>query len=321
MPNNKLDPMPDPMPSAMPDPMPDPVPDPMPMNLPQAIIFDVDGTLADNERDGHRIAFNQTFAAAGLDWVWSESDYGELVKIGGGKERIHHYMATRIKTEPQGKSEEILKAENQAAVRTPISDLSSNPAGANELERDAWVQQLHGVKMTLYRQLIAERRIPLRPGVLRLLQECRQAGVRLAIATTSALPSALALIETIAPDAPDWFEVIAAGDIVPAKKPSPEIYQYALQQLQLPASVCWAIEDSEVGARAAIAAGLPTLITVNDYTRQADFSGATLVLSDLGERDRPFQVLGGTAAGQVNNRSWVDLALLRRLLRSSATLD
>ncbi|NJR69183.1 MAG: HAD-IA family hydrolase [Synechococcales cyanobacterium CRU_2_2] len=302
------------------------------MSLLQAIIFDVDGTLADNERDGHRIAFNQTFSAAGLDWIWSERDYGKLVEIGGGKERIRHYMATRDmtirdiamrgKTESQSKSketlEEILKEQEQADLRVKISDRFGDPARTEELELDTWVQQLHGVKMNLYQQLIAERRIPLRPGVLRLLQECRQAGVRLAIATTSALPSALALIETIAPDAPDWFEVIAAGDIVPAKKPSPEIYQYALQQLQLPASVCWAIEDSEVGARAAIAAGLPTLITVNDYTRQADFSGATLVLSDLGERDRPIQVLGGTAAGQVKDGSWVDLALLRRILWSSA---
>lgn len=258
------------------------------MSFPKAIIFDVDGTLADNERDGHRVAFNRAFAEAGLDWVWSEHRYRELLLVGGGKERIRHYIET---TQPHFPSGVV-------------------PEGDNLVE---FIRDLHSSKVKFYWQLIQKKAIPLRPGVMRLLQDCRQAGVRLAIATTSALPSALALIETMAPEAVSWFEVIAAGDMVAAKKPAPDIYEYALQQLQLAAQDCIAVEDSKPGTQAAIAAGLTTIVTVNGYTKQEDFTGAALVLSHLGEPEQSFQLLGGEARSRAAQSNYVDLALLSLL--------
>lgn len=259
------------------------------MVLPRALIFDVDGTLADNERHGHRVAFNQAFKAAGLDWVWSEQRYGELLGIGGGKERIRHYVET---TQPPLPS---------------VTDLST------------FILQLYLLKCQFYRQRLAQGDIPLRPGVLRLLRAAHQAGIRLAIATTSALSSAQALIDQLLGD--EWtgsptarsmgslFEVIAAGDVVLHKKPAPDIYRYVLEKLDLGAGDCLAIEDSPVGLRAALGAGLKTIVTVNHYTQASDFSGAALVVSHLGEPQQPFCLISGDAGGS----SQVDLALLERL--------
>lgn len=254
------------------------------MVLPQALIFDVDGTLADNERDGHRVAFNQAFDQAGLDWCWSELFYGSLLAVGGGKERIYHYIQS---------------------CQPELPDGIQSPADLADL-----ITALHQAKTQFYRQRLGLGMIPLRPGVLRLLQEAREAGVRLAIATTSALPSAMALLDkALPPGAVDWFEVIAAGDVVPAKKPSPDIYSYVLDRLALEARDCLAIEDSPVGLRAAVAAGLTTVVTVNSYTAGGDFTGASLVVSDLGEPELPFTVL----AGEVGEARYLDLALLRRV--------
>ncbi len=258
------------------------------MSFPKALIFDVDGTLADNERDGHRVAFNRAFAEAGLDWVWSEHSYRELLRVGGGKERIRHYIETAHPSLPSG-----ISAEGDSL--------------------DPFIRDLHSSKVKFYWQLMQEQALPLRPGVMRLLLDCRQAGVRLAIATTSALPSALALIESMATDATSWFEVIAAGDVVAAKKPAPDIYEYALQQLELKPQDCIAVEDSKPGCQAAIAAGLTTIITVNGYTKEEDFSGAALVLSHLGEPNQAFQLMGGESHAVAAHSNHVDLALLRLL--------
>ena len=147
----------------------------------------------------------------------------------------------------------------------------------------------------------------------RLLDEARQTGVRLAIATTSALDNVIALLETaIAPDSPQWFEIIAAGDIVPAKKPAPDIYHYVLQQMQLEPQQCLVIEDSEAGLQAASQASLNTVVTVNDYTRSQDFSSAVLVLNHLGEPDCPFAVIQGDAGAA----TYFDLAIADNLLKS-----
>jgi HAD superfamily hydrolase (TIGR01509 family) len=229
----------------------------------QALIFDVDGTLADTERDGHRVAFNRTFAAAGLDWDWSVSLYGELLAIAGGKERIGYYL----------------------------EEYRQNFQPPDNLQE--WIADLHGQKNKYYKKLLEEGAIPLRSGVKRLLAEARSQGVRLAIATTSALPNALALLEQTLD--PTWFEVIAAGDIVPAKKPAPDIYHYVLAQMGLEAKDCLVFEDSHHGFTAADRAGVKTIVTVNDYTRHQDFSGALLVLDSLGEPDRPCRVLAGNA--------------------------
>lgn len=239
------------------------------------LIFDVDGTLADTERDGHRIAFNQAFADAGLDWNWSIALYGELLEIAGGKERIQHFVKTYL---PEFKTDDL--------------------AG--------FAATIHAEKSKYYKTLVRDGKIPLRPGVKRVIESARSQGVRLAIATTSSLENVLALLETaLAPESPNWFEIIAAGDIVPNKKPAPDVYQYVLDQLELQPENCLAIEDSYQGLQASLGANLKTVITLNDYTRNHDFSGASLVINQLGEPDQPFEVI----SGEVGDQRYFDLSI------------
>ncbi|MEN9221468.1 MAG: HAD family hydrolase [Thermostichus sp. BF3_bins_97] len=231
----------------------------------QALIFDVDGTLADTERDGHRVAFNAAFAEAGLDWQWSVELYGQLLAVTGGKERIRHFIDIAQPPLP------------------PTDDLIG------------LIAQLHKAKTRHYTALLAQGGIPLRTGVKRFLQEAKTAGIRLAIATTTTPENVTALLEHTLPESLQWFEVIAAGDIVPAKKPAPDIYHYTLETMGLEPQDCLAFEDSHNGLLSAQQAGLPTVVTVNEYTQAQEFSGAALVLDHLGEPGDPFRVLGGTA--------------------------
>ncbi len=243
----------------------------------RAIVFDVDGTLADTERDGHRIAFNQAFEAHGLEWRWDVELYGKLLAVTGGKERIRHYV------ELYGKQK---------------------PADFDDL-----VAELHREKTRRYVEILEGGKIPMRPGVKRLLMEALERGIRLAIATTTTPENVTALLKcSLSPDSEKWFEVIAAGDIVPKKKPAPDIYFWAMEKLGLNPESCIAVEDSENGIRSSLGAGLKTLVTVSDYTRNQDFSGAAAVLSDLGEPDSPFGILAGESFG----RHYVDVDLLER---------
>ncbi|MDO9242300.1 MAG: HAD family hydrolase [Rhodocyclaceae bacterium] len=222
------------------------------MDTLQALIFDVDGTLADTERDGHRAAFNLAFADAGLDWHWDETLYGELLAVTGGKERIRFFVERYL------------------------------PKFATRPDFDALVKALHATKTVHFVQLVEAGQLPLRPGVARIIAEARAAGLRLAIATTTSPENVEVLLRaSLAPEALDWFEVIGAGDIVPAKKPAPDIYRWVLERLNLPAAACLALEDSENGLKSSCAAGIPTLITENAYTHGQDFTGALKVLPDL----------------------------------------
>ena len=250
----------------------------------QALLFDVDGTLADTERDGHRVGFNLAFQEAGLDWDWTVELYGSLLSVAGGKERILHFLSTEL------------------PGFEPPEDLNT------------FIAKLHKAKTRHYTQLLAEGRIPLRPGVNRLIQEAREAGIRLAIVTTTTPANVTALLEnTLGKDSLSWFELIAAGDVVPAKKPAPDIYVYTLETMKLQANQCLAFEDSYNGVISSSTIGIPTVITVNDYTRDHDFSGATLVLDQLGDPDQPFQSL----SGDPGSATYFDLALAQQIHQQS----
>jgi HAD superfamily hydrolase (TIGR01509 family) len=249
------------------------------MSTLEALIFDVDGTLSDTERDGHRVAFNRAFADAGLDWDWPVELYGDLLSVTGGKERLTHYIE-RYRPDFQP------------------------PEGVA-----AFVAKLHALKTKHYLDILAERGIPLRPGVERLLTEAREAGLRLAIATTTTPANVTALLESVLPGRLSWFDAIGAGDVVPAKKPAPDIYRYVLGELRLRPDQCLAFEDSELGLRSSTAAGIKTIVTVNGYTSGQDFTGASLVVDQLGEPEQPIEVLAGNNFGS----TLVDVSILRKL--------
>ena len=247
----------------------------------QAVLFDVDGTLADTEQDGHRIAFNAAFQQFGLEWNWDVDLYGELLQVPGGKERIRHYM------------------ENYAP----------SMLGKNNVQ--AWIADLHKTKTKYFESLMEAGKMPLRPGVARLIHELRQQQIKLAIATTTTMENVTALLtSTLGEESIDWFDIIGAGDIVSHKKPAPDIYHWVLDQLNLSARNCIAIEDSENGLKSALAADLSVLITVSGYTHRQNFSGAAAVLSDLGEPAQPFTHI----AGLTNHDQWVNTDFLHRLI-------
>lgn len=242
----------------------------MELEMPElkALIFDVDGTLADTERDGHRVAFNLAFSDAGLDWNWTVDIYEDLLSVTGGKERMKYFLD---KYQPKFDQPE---------------DIAS------------YIADMHKAKTAHYTELLSKGAIPLRPGVERLLNEARDKGFRLAISTTTTPANVEALlVHTLGKESMDWFEVIAAGDIVPAKKPAPDIYDWALDKMNLTAEDCIAFEDSRNGVLSSLAANLKTIITINDYTKDHDFTGAAIVLDQYGEPDSPFKVIDGDAHG------------------------
>lgn len=244
------------------------------MALIEALIFDVDGTLAETE-ELHRLAFNASFAAAGLTWVWDRARYGQLLEVTGGKERMKHFVAQY--------------------------------GGAPALD-GAQIAALHADKTARYTAMVEAGELRLRPGIERLLAEAKAAGLKLAIATTTSRANVDALLLATLGTQP--FDVIAAGDEVAAKKPAPDVYRLAVDGLGVSAAACIAFEDTANGLRSAIGAGVACLMTVSGFGGNGPFPGALAVVDHLGDPGNAASVMAGPPlAGQV-----VDIAALEALL-------
>ena len=214
-----------------------------------ALIFDVDGTLAETE-EAHRLAFNKAFAEAGLDWDWTPDLYRKLLKVTGGKERIAWFMASR----------------------------TEDPLAGREADIDLLIRRLHARKTELYATRVAAGAVTLRPGIEPLIREARRRDVRLAIATTTSWPNVEALIgAALGREVLGWFDAVACGDMAALKKPAPDVYDLALAALGIPAARAVAIEDSWNGVRAAKAAGLAVIATPSLYSANDDFTEADVV--------------------------------------------
>jgi HAD superfamily hydrolase (TIGR01509 family) len=221
----------------------------------EALIFDCDGVLVDTERDGHRVGFNRAFDQHGIDAEWSIELYGRLLRVAGGKERMHAYF-----------------------------DEFGWPEGVEgDDAREALIRELHKTKTEITSRLVGEGALQLRPGVARIVDEALNSGVRLGVCTTSNPKFIDAVLELLGPERKAGFEFVHAGDIVSKKKPDPEIYELAKQSLGLPAHKCVVIEDSRNGLLAAKGAGLPCLITTSTYTIDEDFAEADRVVPVLGD--------------------------------------
>jgi HAD superfamily hydrolase (TIGR01509 family) len=248
----------------------------------KALIFDVDGTLADTE-DAHRQAFNAAFREVGLDWHWHESLYARLLDVTGGKERLLYYW-------------QLVDPEH---------------AGGSRVQ--ATVDAVHAIKTRCYDALVGAGQLPLRPGILRLIREAGAAGMPIAIATTTTPANIDALLRT--PFGSNWRSLFAAvcdAGSAANKKPAADVYLAALAELKLRAGDCLAFEDSHNGLRAACAAGIPTVVTPTAYTRSHEFDGALMQFPHLGDPEQPLE---NPVPGL--EQRWVDLAALRRWHQAS----
>lgn len=238
----------------------------------EALIFDVDGTIADTE-EAHRIAFNLAFERHRLGWNWEPGEYRELLKVTGGKERITSYIAT-----------------------LPIGEAERRRLGK-------LVPDIHAEKTRFYSAYVGDGTVPLRSGVVRLFDEALGAGCKLAIASTTTAVNVDALLHsTLGARGLDMFTVIACGDQVRAKKPAPDIYKLALHELGLEADHAVAFEDSSNGLRSALGAGLWTVVTPNFWTADHNFDGASLLLPHLGDPAHPLRDEPG---GRLQTRAWL----------------
>jgi len=248
----------------------------------EALIFDVDGTLADTE-ELHRQAFNGAFYEHGLRWNWNPHIYAGLLHISGGKERIRHYL----------EGLELDRDERQRIT--------------------AQIPDIHAAKTRLFTKLVDSGRAPLRPGVVRLMREAHEAGVRLAVASTTTPANLEALVSRyLGDDAIGWFSVVAAGDQVANKKPAPDIYLLVLRTLGVNPSECVAFEDSERGLRAAQSAGLFTVVTPTFWTTNEDLASADLYLPHLGDPGAPLD--DGAAIKAAG--PWLTLTILEQLVHT-----
>ena len=225
----------------------------------RALVFDFDGTIAETERFGHRVAYNEAFEELGLHERWDEDTYGALLSVAGGRERLEAFFERA----------------------RPFLDRTA---------RAALARRVHEVKRRRFDAIGPG--LALRPGVERLALAARGAGLRVAIATTAAHEGVEALLRGH-PALASAIEAIAAGDDVPRKKPAPDVYELVLRQLGVAPGEALALEDSAIGLQAARAAGMRVLVSPSGYTAAENFTGASAVLSDLGEPDRPCTTLTG----------------------------
>ena len=226
----------------------------------RAVVFDVDGTLVDSERRGHRVAFNMAFEEFDLPYQWDEDEYGELLRVTGGQRRLHRYLSEQ---------------------------------GMAEDERERLVPALHERKTEILSQLVDDGRVDVRPGARRLLDELTGAGCRLAVATTGSRGWVERLLDRLL-DGVD-FEAVVTGDEVAERKPDPEAFVLALERLGVDASEAVVVEDSSEGLRASVAADIPCVVVVNGYTADHDLAEADLVLDGFGEPDARAEVLADRA--------------------------
>ncbi len=221
-----------------------------------ALIFDCDGVLVDTERDGHRVAFNRAFSEAGIAHAWDVQLYGRLVRISGGKERMRAYFDE---------------------VGWPVPPT----------ERDALIVRLHALKTDLFMKIIESGELPLRPGIMRIVDEAHAAGAKLVVCSTSNERAVHGVVHhLLGPEREAWFSIFA-GDIVKAKKPDPEVYQLAARKLGLDPARCVVVEDSRNGLLAARGAGMTCVITKSTYTAGEDFTGAAAIYPELGDPPAP----------------------------------
>lgn len=220
----------------------------------EAILFDCDGVLADTERDGHRPAFNRAFQNNGIDEEWDVELYGKLLEVGGGKERMTAHW-------------------NEVGWPNVIPEES----------RKEKVKALHLEKTDIFMDMIGEGSIPLRPGVLRLVDEAISNGVRLAVCSTSNEKAVSNLVKTLMGDERRAKFEIFAGDMVKAKKPAPDVYNMAVDAMGLDKKRCVVVEDTNIGLGAALAAGIKCLVTKSSYSANEDFTGASMVVDELGD--------------------------------------
>ncbi|KAJ4818985.1 Haloacid dehalogenase-like hydrolase superfamily protein [Rhynchospora pubera] len=224
--------------------------------LPAALLFDCDGVLVDTEKDGHRISFNDTFAEKELGVTWDVELYGELLKIGGGKERMTAYF-------------------NKTGwpAKAPKTDD----------ERKDFIASLHKRKTELFMALIEKKLLPLRPGVQRIIDEALSKGVQVAVCSTSNEKAVSAIVSNLLGPERAKKITIFAGDVVPRKKPDPAIYLLAASTLGVDPSSCVVVEDSAIGLAAAKGAGMKCIVTKSGYTAEEDFLNADAVYDCIGD--------------------------------------
>lgn len=255
----------------------------------KALLFDVDGTLADTEPQGHLPAYNLAFEEMGLDWHWSADLYRSLLLLPGGRERLYHYLTEHS---PQ---------------------LGEFQSEAEEDPRE-FANRIHAVKSRHFYERVKRGDVPLRPGIRRLMTEAHEEGLGVGIVTNASAASLGPFLDySLTEGLRECVDHVVSGEQVERKKPAPDLYDLAVQKFGVEPGECIAIEDSAMGHDAATRAGIPVVVTLNDDTRDHDFPDALLVVEDLSEPEGQLRVIQGDSGGH----ACVDTGMLRHLLAAT----